>query len=217
MSRARFDLVIFDCDGVLVDSERLANTQFAELLAELGIECTLEQMYRDFVGRSMAACMQTVTQRLGRPPPRDFEARLRARTRAAFERELRPVDGVEAVLDRLPMPACVASSGDHEKMRLTLGITGLLPRFEGRLFSATEVARGKPWPDVFLHAAARMGAAPEHTAVVEDSPAGVRAGTAAGMTVFGYTATMGPGELRAAGATVFHHMSELPALLGLPP
>ena len=213
MPDPRFELVIFDCDGVLVDSERITNTVFAQMLAELGLERSLEEMYRDFVGRSMAACMQRVERLLGRPPPADFRARLEARSFEALRRELRPVEGIGAALDALDVPCCVASSGGHDKMRLTLGVTGLLARFDGRLFSATEVARGKPWPDVFLHAAARMGADPSRTAVVEDSPAGVRAGVAAGMTVFGYAGMMDADALRAAGAVTFRRMEALPELL----
>jgi HAD superfamily hydrolase (TIGR01509 family) len=138
----------------------------------------------------------------------------RRRTLDAFGRELRAVDGVEAVLDGLKAPFCVASSGEPARMRFTLGMTGLLPRFEGRMFSAVEVPRGKPAPDLFLHAARRMGAAPARCAVVEDTAVGVRAGAAAGMTVFGYAVMSDPDALRAAGAAhVFGDMRELPDLL----
>jgi HAD superfamily hydrolase (TIGR01509 family) len=208
------ELVIFDCDGVLVDSELIANTEFARMLEELGLTFSLEQMFERFVGRSMAACMQQVQALLGRAPPPDFEARLRARTERALRRDLRAVRGVRDAIAALRVPYCVASSGDHAKMRLTLGITGLLPLFEGRLFSSTEVAQGKPAPDLFLHAARCMGARPSRTAVVEDSAVGVQAGVAAGMRVLGYAAPGDPWRLALAGASVFSDMSQLPALLG---
>jgi HAD superfamily hydrolase (TIGR01509 family) len=123
----------------------------------------------------------------------------------AFERELQPVRGIHAALDAISVPSCVASSGTHDRIRTALRVTGLLPQFEGRIFSATDVEHGKPAPDLFLHAAARMGAAPERCVVVEDSPAGVQAGLAAGMTVQGYGVN--------GGATAFRSMDELPALV----
>ncbi len=208
-----FELVIFDCDGVLVDSEPIANVIFAEMLNNLGLEVTLEDMFRDFMGRSMTACLQTIRARLGTPPPTGFVEELKRRTGAALSENLRPIDGIECTLDRISIPYCVASSGDHEKMTLTLGLTGLLDRFDGRLFSATEVERGKPHPDVFLFAAERMGADPARTAVVEDSEVGVRAGVAAGMTVFGYARLSDPLILINAGAIVFDSMKQLPQLL----
>jgi HAD superfamily hydrolase (TIGR01509 family) len=208
------DLVIFDCDGVLVDSEPIANRIFAEMLAELGLELTTEQMFDTFVGLSIAHCMQTVEKMLGRPVPPDFVSRLQARTFEAFHRELRAMPGIEHALDHLGVPFCVASSGDHTKMRTTLGITGLLPRFEGRLFSVTQVARGKPAPDVYLFAALTCGVAPEHCLVVEDTPPGVRAGLAAGMSVLGFTAHTPARKLLDAGApALFDDMRELPALV----
>jgi len=209
-----FKLVIFDCDGVLVDSERIANTVFARMLNELGLPLTLDDMFEQFVGRSMPQCLEHVTALLGGPPPESFESDLRRRTTAALQAQLLAVPGIEAALDRIRLPHCVASSGDHAKMRTTLGITGLLPRFEGRLFSVTEVARPKPAPDVFLHAAARCGVAPHDCVVVEDTPTGVRAAVAAGMTVFGYAALTPAQRLWNAGAhRVFTDMAALPAML----
>jgi len=183
-----YRLVIFDCDGVLVDSERITNQVFAAMLEELGLVFTLEDMFEQFVGHSMVYCLEKITGLLGKPPPEDFLPCYRARTKAALEIQLTAVPGIEQALDSITLPYCVASSGDHEKMRLTLGITGLWPRFEGRLFSVTEVKQAKPAPDIFLHAAERCGAAPDACIVVEDSPAGVRAAVAAGMTVLGYAA-----------------------------
>jgi HAD superfamily hydrolase (TIGR01509 family) len=207
-------LVIFDCDGVLVDSEPVANRTFAEMLQELGLTLTQEQMFDNFVGFSISHCMQVVERMLGRAVPEDFVSTLQQRTFEAFAKELRAMPGIEHALDRLGVPFCVASSGDHTKMRTTLGLTGLLPRFEGRLFSVTQVARGKPAPDVYLFAARECGVAPEHCIVVEDTPPGVMAGLAAGMNVLGFTAHTPASKLRAAGAPrLFDDMSALPELV----
>jgi HAD superfamily hydrolase (TIGR01509 family) len=209
----RFELAIFDCDGVLVDSERIANEVFAAKLREFGLDVTLEDMFERFVGHSLGHCMQLVAQMLGRPPPADFLDDLQRRTFDAFRRELEPVEGVVAALDRLAprIATCVASSGDHDKMRVTLGRTGLWSRFEGRIFSAVDVAHAKPAPDVYLHAARSMGVAPARCVVVEDTPVGVAAGVAAGMTVLGYARHTPAARLLGAGATdTFLHMSELP-------
>ncbi len=206
-------LVIFDCDGVLVDSEPVANRVFTEMLAGLGLTTDYAQACREFVGLSMARCLAILEQRLGRKLPAGFEAELQARTFRAFREKLDAVPGVAEALDRLSVPFCVASSGEHEKMRLTLGLTGLLPRFEGRMFSATEVEKGKPHPDLFLHAAAGMGASPEFCAVVEDSLPGVQAGRAAGMTVYGYSPGADGAALASTGAILFREMAELPDLI----
>jgi HAD superfamily hydrolase (TIGR01509 family) len=211
----RFELVIFDCDGVLVDSETIANRVFCRMLNELGVEVTLSDMFDRFVGHSMAYCMEQVTQLLDQPPPTGFEERYWQQLRRALTTELQAIPGVAAALDRIRLPICVASSGDHEKMRTTLNLTGLMSRFEGRLFSVTEVAHAKPAPDVFLHAAERCGVSPVACAVVEDTPIGVAAGVAAGMTVYGYAGLTLAARLRAAGAhDVFDDMAQLPALLG---
>jgi len=214
---ARFDLVIFDCDGVLVDSEFISNRVFAEMLVELGVPVTLDDMFERFVGHSMEYCLDLVRGMLGHDVPPGFVDRYRERTRREFVEQLQPVPGIHAALDALTCASCVASSGDHAKMRTTLGLTGLLERFEGRLFSATQVARGKPAPDVFMFAAAQMGASPDRVAVVEDTPTGVAAGVAAGMTVFGYAARTPAARLRDAGAAfVFTEMRDLSALLSAP-
>jgi HAD superfamily hydrolase (TIGR01509 family) len=206
-------LVIFDCDGVLVDSEPVSNRVFAAALREIGLPASYEEVCRDFIGLSMSCCVEIVEQRLGRPVPPGFIEDLQARTFDAFRERLDPVPGVVDALDRIEVPVCVASSGEHEKMRLTLGLTGLLPRFEGRMFSAAEVKRGKPFPDLFLHAASQLDVRPAACVVIEDSLPGVRAAVAAGMTALGFAARADAGALREAGATVFDEMSELPGLL----
>lgn len=209
------ELVIFDCDGVLVDSEAITNRVFGEMLNELGINVTLDDMFELFVGYSMAQCLQIISDRLGKMPPADFVENYYHRARVALEAELTAVPGVAEALDQIGLPYCVASSGAQEKMRMTLGITGLLSRFEGKMFSATEVARGKPAPDVFLHAAEKLGVRPAACLVIEDTPPGVAAGVAAGMTVYGYSAQTPAARLLAAGAhRTFDRMVELPIMMG---
>jgi HAD superfamily hydrolase (TIGR01509 family) len=205
--------VIFDCDGVLVDTEPAANRVLAELLTNAGLPTTPEDSMRTYMGRSWTSCMAIAAERLGRPLPERLRDEYRAGIRAAWARDLRPVDGIAEALDRIDLPSCVASSGEHERMRFTLGRTGLLPRFEGRIFSATEVERGKPAPDLFLHAAAAVGFDPAATTVVEDTVPGVQAGRAAGMRVLAYAGHTPAAELEAAGGVAFRDMRELPELL----
>ncbi|HUY65765.1 MAG TPA: HAD family hydrolase [Acidimicrobiales bacterium] len=209
---SRFDLVIFDCDGVLVDSERLAVRTEAEILSGLGWPLTESDIVERFVGRSAAHMHREIEKHLGRDI--DWEAEFEPRYQEVFERELVAVPGVIEALREITTPVCVASSGSHAKMQFTLGRTGLLDRFDGRIFSVDEVANGKPAPDVFLFAAERMGAPPERCAVVEDSVSGVTAGLAAGMAVFAFAGGVTSAELLAIGdAVVFDHMRDLPASL----
>lgn len=209
-----FELIIFDCDGVLVDSERITNRVFCQMLNNLGVEFTLNDMFERFVGRSMAQCVEMITDELGAPPPDTFVPELRRRAAAALEAEVEAVEGIEDALENIDIPACVASSGEHEKIRLTLGKTGLLSRFEGRIFSAVDVNRPKPAPDVFLYAASAMGVKPELCAVVEDTPTGVEAAVAAGMYVYGFSENTPEHRLREAGAhEVFSGMANFAKLL----
>jgi HAD superfamily hydrolase (TIGR01509 family) len=212
--KKKFELVIFDCDGVLVDSELITNRVFAKMLNELGIPISIEEMFERFVGRSMPQCLEIITALLGHAVPDGFVEDYYARSRAALQRELKAVPDIETVLAALDSPFCVASSGTHEKMQTTLGVTGLLPLFSGKIYSVTEVPRSKPFPDVYLYAARRQGVAPASCAVIEDTPTGVSAGVAAGMTVFGYCALMPKHRLIEAGAHhTFERMRDLPALL----
>jgi HAD superfamily hydrolase (TIGR01509 family) len=212
---ARFGLVIFDCDGVVVDSERIVHEVFGDFIRSLGADLDTARMYELFLGRRLADCLAIVEGITGRPAPRDALDRYRVERDRVLREQVQPIEGVREVLEALTVPYCIASSGDHAKMRATLGATGLLPLFEGRLFSGTEVRRGKPAPDVFLLAAERMGADPARAAVIEDSVNGVLAGCAAGMTVFGFAGLVPAADLAAAGATsTFTRMHELPALLG---
>jgi len=211
------DLVIFDCDGVLVDSERLSVRVEARVLSELGWQIEEAEVVTRWMGRTSQAQLSEVADRLGREVADRFDAQTTSELHAAFESELVAVPGIEELLDHLDsagVATCVASSGTHDRMAVTLGATGLLERFESRIFSGTEVAHGKPAPDLFLHAAARMGVAPQRCVVVEDSGYGVQAGVAAGMTVYGYADGLTPADvLAASGAVVFDEMSDLTGLL----
>ncbi len=213
MSRA-LELVIFDCDGVLVDSERLAVRIDVQVLAKLGWVVTEADVIARFVGLSDKSIKAEIEAHLGRLLPDDWEQEFESLYRAAFAAELKPVPGVIEALDQIALPTCVASSGSHDKMRFTLGLTGLYERFAGRIFSAFEVARGKPAPDLFLYAAERMGAEPAACAVVEDSRYGIEAARAAGMRAFGFAGGLTPAaRLKAPGSVVFRDMRELPGLL----
>jgi HAD superfamily hydrolase (TIGR01509 family) len=196
---------------VLVDSERLTLEAEAEFLTEQGWPLRPDEVAELFLGRTDAYMRQVIRERLPELPA-DWEQRLDERYLAS-QADLQPVDGIVAALDRITAQTCVASSGTHEKMRRTLGATGLYDRFEGRIFSATEVEHGKPAPDLFLYAAKQMGASPEACAVVEDSPFGVEAGHAAGMRVFAYSGGVTPAERLQAADVVFDDMRELPELL----
>ncbi|MFG3206767.1 HAD family hydrolase [Streptomyces sp. NPDC048192] len=212
----RYDLVIFDNDGVLVDSEPISNRHLAAYLTELGHPTSYEDSVRDYMGSAMHRVHELVLERTGQRLPDDFDDVFHARVFAAFERELQPVAGVAGVLEKLAadgVPYCVASSGSHARIRVGHRTTGLDRWFpQERIFSSEDVGRGKPAPDLFLYAAQRMGVAPERCLVVEDSPLGVRAAVAAGMTVYGFTA-MTPAEKLAGADQLFSAMGELADLL----
>ncbi|MET9610182.1 HAD family hydrolase [Streptomyces sp. NPDC006512] len=209
------ELVIFDCDGVLVDSERIAVRVQVALGAELGWPLTVDEVIDRFIGRSNASVHEQVAVRLGEETAATWQERFDRLHREAVDAGLAPVEGLPEALDAITLPTCVASSGSHDKMRHTLGRTGLYERFAGRIHSATEVARGKPAPDLFLHAARKMGVDPAACAVVEDSRPGVEAARAAGMRAFGYAGGLTPAErLEGPGTVVFHDMRKLPVLLG---
>ncbi|KUO14479.1 HAD family hydrolase [Streptomyces dysideae] len=212
----RYDLVIFDNDGVLVDSEPISNRLLAGYLTELGHPTSYEDSIRDYMGSAMHRIHDVVLERTGQRLPEDFDDVFHARVFAAFERELRPVGGVVDVLEKLAadgVPYCVASSGSHERIRVGHRTTGLDRWFEdGRVFSSQDVGRGKPAPDLFLYAAERMGVVPGRCVVVEDSPLGVQAAVAAGMDVYGFTAMTPPGKLVGANR-LFSDMMDLVDLL----
>jgi HAD superfamily hydrolase (TIGR01509 family) len=205
--------VIFDCDGVLVDTEHISNRVLAGMLTEAGLPTTFDDCMRDYRGRAMPCVLELATDRLGGPLPDDLADRYYAEVKRVFARELEPVPGVVEALDRIELPSCVASSGPHHKMAMTLRHTGLWDRFAGRIFSACEVQRGKPAPDLFLHAARRMGFDPAATAVVEDSVPGVEAARAAGMRALAFARHTDAELLEDAGGEPFDDMAHLPELL----
>jgi HAD superfamily hydrolase (TIGR01509 family) len=212
----RYDLVIFDNDGVLVDSEPISNTILAAYLTELGHPTSYEESIRDYMGSAMHRIHELVQERSGQRLPEEFDDVFHGRVFAAFERELQPVPGAVQLLEKLAadeVPYCVASSGSHERIRVGHRKTGLDRWFdEGRVFSSQDVGRGKPAPDLFLYAAERMGVAPERCVVVEDSPLGVRAANAAGMDVYGFTA-MTPAAKLTGATQLFSDLGELADLL----
>lgn len=208
------ELVIFDCDGVLVDSEPIAVRIDVEMLAEVGVTMSAEEVIERFVGRSPEVILAETEARLGRRVPDGWFERGEARLRRAFANELEPVPGIEEALQGIDVPVCVASSSGHDNLRLKLELTGLYDRFAGHIFSAAEVVNGKPAPDLFLHAAQRMGADPADCVVVEDSRYGVLAARAAAMDVFGYAGGLTPAEvLEGPRTVVFDDMRKLPQLL----
>lgn len=192
--------MIFDCDGVLVDSDRISLRIQAEWISALGLKMTYEDCVREFLGLGMEATLRVLAKRLGRPVPEGWAAELDTAVRKGFERELRPIPRIVEALEEIELPTCIASSGSHEKMRFTLGLTGLGDRFAGRIFSVEEVQRGKPVPDLFLHAASRMSTSPEQCIVVEDSPFGIAAAKAAGMSALGFAAATPAARLDGADA-----------------
>ncbi len=208
-------LLIFDCDGVLVDSEGLSCQLDAELLTEFGVPYTAEDVAREFIGVSLKDQIARIKGEHGITLPADFSEKLNHRLFARFETDLKPIAGVREAILALPVPRCVASSSVPERIALSLRVTGLSDLFD-HIFSATQVPRGKPAPDLFLHAAVQMGAGAEECVVIEDSTAGVQAAIAAGMRVIGFTGGghCGPehgDKLRAAGASVvIDHMADLP-------
>ena len=208
------ELVIFDCDGVLIDSERLAVKLDVLVLRELGWPLSEAEVIERFLGRSDRDTQAAIEAHLGRKLPADWQKQFEPRYRQLFAAELAPVEGVLEALDCIALPSCIASSGTHEHLRYTLGLTGLDERFAGRIFSAEDVARGKPAPDIFLHAAKRMAATPARCVVVEDSRSGVDAARAAGMRVLAFAGGLTPAEfLDGPNTIVFDDMRQLPRLL----
>jgi len=211
---AKPDLIIFDCDGVLIDSEILSCRCLSDVLAGYGIKLGVDQALDLFLGRSVTAVREHY-EALGHLIPEQFAAELKVRIRAAFLSSLCPVEGVSSVLEDLRIPHCVASSSDVDRVSFSLSLTGLAPHFDARLYTSQMVERGKPAPDLFLYAAERMQVDPQRALVIEDSVSGVRAGKAAGMTVWGfvggshYQSRDGKAILREAGADrVFGRMAD---------
>ncbi len=212
------ELVIFDCDGVLIESEKLAVEIDIQMLEEIGWSLSREEIIERFMGRSYANMLAEIAGFLGHRVPEEWITRWDAMYKAKLAAELEPVEGVADALDQLHAAGyatCVASSSGHPQLQTNLTTAALYDRLKGRIFSGTEVAHGKPAPDLFLHAAATMGYAPGQCVVVEDSRYGVQAARAAGMPVLAFAAgQMTPLEaLAGPGTTIFHDMRELPGLI----
>jgi HAD superfamily hydrolase (TIGR01509 family) len=209
-----WELVIFDCDGVLVDSEPIAVRVEAGILARLGMTMSEAEIVERFVGRSPSVMRGAIEAHLGHRLPHGWDEEFDHLYAAAYEAELEPVVGITEALDEIALPTCVASSSEPDSLHHKLELVGLHERFAGRIFSATEVRDGKPAPDLFLYAAERMGARPEGCVVVEDSRYGVEAARAAGMDVLAYAGSVTPGAvLQGERTTVFDDMRRLPSLL----
>jgi HAD superfamily hydrolase (TIGR01509 family) len=213
------DLVIFDCDGVLVDSETIACRTHAAVLTRYGYPITSEQVFDRFLGRSAPQAHAEVEAELGGALPDEYHAALQDELYRTFENELEAIAGIHDALDEISLRACVASSGSHQRMQISLGRTRLHERFAPNIFSASEVASGKPAPDLFLFAAQKMKVKPERCLVIEDSISGITAARAAGMTVLGFCGGSHcrdghAATLHAAGAhATFDDMRHLPALI----
>ncbi|MCH2107729.1 MAG: HAD family hydrolase [Polyangiaceae bacterium] len=208
--------IIFDCDGVLVDSEPLASRVLAECLCEVGMEISPLDADLRYRGKSLRDVFLEVEATLEQQLPPDFGARLNLQTQSLFDQELKAVEGVEDVLKALQeakIPLCVASSGSPQKIAHSLELVGLTDYFEGRLFSALQVQHGKPAPDLFLYAASQLGLKPESCAVIEDSLPGILGAKQANTKVFGYAARTPRADIQQLEATAFDTMKELQILL----
>jgi HAD superfamily hydrolase (TIGR01509 family) len=209
----RFGLVIFDNDGVLVDSEPIACDVLAVLLTSFGLPTSFDDVVREYLGGSLSRTRQIAESRIGTSLPGDFERRFHEQLFRRFDSELHPVQGVEQFIDTLQVPFCVASSGTHERIRRSLQSAGLLHRFDGSIFSAVDVAAGKPAPDLFLLAAQTMGFESHECVVIEDSPIGLEAALRAGMDSVGYAGLHPPAKLSDASLGVIQSFDTLGALL----
>jgi HAD superfamily hydrolase (TIGR01509 family) len=207
-------LIIFDCDGVLVDSESITAQVLKEMLAEIAIDITTADIFDHYVGIPFPDALNMLAKTYDFTPADNFIEIFTQRSLMALEKDLLPIPGVKALLDQLQLPFCVASNSRPEKVRAMLKFTELLDQFEGKIFTASQVNRPKPAPDVYLFAAKSFNFDPAACLVIEDSEVGVKAAKAAGMTVYGYTATTKPQRLLDAGAdSVFNQMSDLLPLI----
>jgi len=207
------ECIIFDCDGILVDSEQITFSVLSEMSREVGVMLSETELEKYFLGKSLNSIIRFLEKETGKNLVDTFESDFRRRTFERFKTDLQPVDGISALLDRISVPACVASSGPPAKIRMNLELTGLTEYFGNKVFSCYDLQRWKPDPAVFLHAAQTMGYRPEQCVVIEDSPTGVRGAIAGGFRVYALSRHGNEALLAEAGATVYHHHDDLYRLL----
>ena len=205
----KYKCIIFDCDGILVDSEGISDDVLIEMAGEIGVTLSLEYIKENYAGRSLKYIFQTLVDQIEGDLPYGFEQDYRTRTFNRFKTDLQPIKGIHDLLDQIKVPICVASSGPPHKIELNLTTTKLIDRFNGHLFSSYDIGVWKPNPDIFLYAAKNMGFKPKECAVIEDSLAGVKAGIAGGFDVFGLVTEENIEQFIKEGATVFNGMDEL--------
>ena len=210
---SRYKCVIFDCDGVLVDSEPISNSVLVDMANEHGANINLEYAYKHFKGSFLYSCIKKIENIVPNSLPKTFETEYRQRSYEAFKEQVQPVDGIKDVLDNLSIPFCVASSGPVEKIKLNLSLIGLLDKFEDKIFSCYDIQKWKPDPAVFLWAAEAMGFKPSECVVIEDSLSGVSAANNGGLDVFGFTAHDYNDELKSKSTLTFNSMKQLLQLL----
>jgi HAD superfamily hydrolase (TIGR01509 family) len=211
----KYKCIIFDNDGVLIDSEIISNKVMVEMAKSVGVTIDMDYAMKHFSGVSLQNTMDYIERKAGKKLPDDFEQEFRKRTFERFKTDLKPVKGVAELLGKISVPCCVASSGPREKLELSLKVTNLIHKFEHRVFSCYDIGAWKPNPDIFLYAAKEMGFKPGECAVVEDSLAGVKAAKAGGFDVYGFANERNKREFEELGATVFFSMEELAGLLGV--
>jgi len=206
---SKYKCIIFDCDGVLIDSESIAIGVLVDMANYLGANMDFKESIIGLKGKALNFCMALISKKIGKPLPVNFESDYRINTFEAFREKIQPIKGIKDVVEHIKIPFCVASSGPENKIRLNLEITGLLPFFEGNIFSCYAIQKWKPEPDIFLWAAETMGFKPNECLVVEDSISGVRAAKAGGFDVFGYTEHDYNNELAMNATKTFNKMSDL--------
>lgn len=211
----KYKCIIFDCDGVLVDSEAISARILIDMAHDLGVDpgLSLDDAINKFSGISLKESLSFISNKLGKELPHNFEVEFRKNTFKAFEKKLKPVEGIHNLLNNISCNYCVASSGPHEKIRLNLKLAGLLDIFDGRIFSSYDINNWKPEPGIFLYAAEKMGFHPEECAVIEDSVSGVIAAKRGGFDVYGFASSYNETMLREQGARVFHKMNNLSMIL----
>ena len=210
---SKYKCIIFDCDGVLIDSESIAIGVLVDMANYLGANMNVEESLISLKGKAFNRCMEFISKRINKPLPINFETDYRINTFEAFREKIQPIKGIQDVIENLTIPFCVASSGPENKIRLNLEITGLLPFFESNIFSCYAIQKWKPEPDIFLWAAETMGFKPNECLVIEDSISGIRAAKSGGFDVYGYTEHDYNNELQSEANTTFDSMDKLLGML----